>query len=80
MEVYGKGRVRRSELFKLAREIIKWKWKDRKFLKRGKKLDMITTNDLDDDNKLYPDYLEKRSARKASAKKEREDSPFRYSR
>ena len=53
-----------GELRRLAEEVRKWKWIDRKFLKRGKKLNMITTNDLDQDNKLYPDYLERRERRK----------------
>lgn len=70
------GRTGIGELRELAEEIRKWKWKDRKFLKRGKKLNMITSNDLDQDNKLYPNFLERRAKRK---KKEKESKSFSWS-
>lgn len=68
MSVSHDGRTGISELRKLAEEIRKWKWKDRKFLKRGKKLEFITTNDLDQDNKLYPNFLERRKRRRKKGK------------
>ena len=40
--------------------------------KPGKKLKYLTTNDLDEDCKLYPDYLA-RQARRRKAMKEREE-------
>lgn len=57
------GKVGRGELRKLAGQIRKWKWEGMRFLKKGKKLDMVTTNDLDEEGKLKPDYLEKRAHR-----------------
>ena len=39
---------------------------------------MITTDDLDDDNKLIPNYLERRLARQAKKKKKKEQ-PFKWS-
>jgi len=79
MEVFGKGRIRKSELFALARLTRAAFWTGIEFLKGNKKIDMITTNDLDDDNKLYPNYLERRKQRKELAKKKK-DSPFKWSR
>lgn len=74
MEVYGKGRISRRELFELARLTRKAFWTGIEFIKGTKKIDMITTDDLDDDLKLYPNYLERRKQRKEARKKKRESS------
>jgi len=38
------------------------------------KIDLLTSNDLDDDLKLYPDYLERRKQREKARK--RDSGPF----
>jgi len=44
--------------------------------KPGKKLNVITTGDLDADGKLYPDYKERRAKRKAEEEKKNEAGGF----
>lgn len=71
MEVFGKGRIRRRELFELARLTREAFWTGIEFIKGTKKVDMITTDDLDDDLNLFPNYLERRRARNAKKKKKK---------
>lgn len=51
------------KLLSLIEEFIKDKWRGVIHIK-AKKLNSISTNDLDDQNKLYPDYKERRERRK----------------
>lgn len=82
MQVYGKGKISRFELFELARLTREAFWTGIEFLKKGKKLDMVTTDDLEQVEipgkglqfKLRSNYLERRKQRKALAKKKRGDS------
>lgn len=73
MEVFGKGRISRRELFELARLTKEALWTGIEFIKGNKKIGMITTDDLDADKgyKLFPNYLERRRVRDAKRNKKK---------
>jgi len=51
-----------------------WKYVDRiiEYVKPGPKIEHMSTMDLDGNNKLYPDYLGRRKARRKARKAEKE--------
>jgi len=66
-----------ERLISLAEWLKRTIWQDVIHLKSTKKLDYRTTNDLDENNKLYPDYLKRR--KKKNKAREEEGSTFSYS-
>lgn len=73
MSVSHDDKIGKSELRRLADEMRKRKWHRVKRIKGGKRLTYLTTNDLNEQNELYPDYLQKREKRKK--KEEKGDGP-----
>lgn len=71
VSVFHDGTVGKGELSQLALHLKKSIWHGVKRIKSKDKLSFITTNDIDENGKLYPDYLEKRKR----IKKKEENSP-----
>jgi len=53
----------------LMEETVKAKWRKVRYIKTGRRLNWISTEDLDSNNKLFPDYKERRKRRKEKRNK-----------
>jgi len=59
------------KLLSLIEGFLRSKWRKVRYIKAGKPLNWISTEDLDSEGNLFPDYKERRKRRKEKRQKEK---------